>query len=120
LIFHSKLKRWLQPGGHIDDVDRDIICAARREVDEEVGLTDLDAFGSGIFDLDVHPIPARGAAPAHEHFDVRFAFVSQTLEHRAGSDAEAARWVLLDEVQQVESDESVLRATRKLASGRRP
>jgi 8-oxo-dGTP pyrophosphatase MutT (NUDIX family) len=116
LIFHSKLQRWLQPGGHVDPRDQDILGAARREVEEEVGLSKLSLIGPGIFDLDVHLIPARGDAPAHEHFDVRFAFASPSLEHRAGSDASAARWIDIAEVKYVDSDESVLRAARKLAA----
>lgn len=119
LIFHSKLKRWLQPGGHIDPTDPDVMNAARREVAEEVGLRELEPVGAGIFDLDVHLIPSRGDAPAHRHFDVRFAFVTQNTKHQAGSDAEAASWVSLERVMELESDESVWRAVRKLASNRR-
>jgi hypothetical protein len=58
------------------------------------------------------------AEPSHEHFDVRFAF--RALEPKlVGSDeVEGARFVALDEVASVTSDESVLRAVRKLlASG---
>src|SRR4051794_26954283 len=41
LILHGKLQRWLQPGGHVDAEDVDILAAARREVEEEVGLSGL-------------------------------------------------------------------------------
>lgn len=114
LILHGKLGRWLQPGGHVDDDDSDIVAAARREVAEEVNLVDLPLAHEGIFDVDVHVIPARASAPAHEHFDVRFLFEADAHSGRAGSDAKAARWVKLDEVGTLETDESVLRAVRKL------
>ena len=50
--------------------------AARREVEEEVGLSELEPLepgGSPVFDVDIHPIPARGTDPSHHHFDLRFA-----------------------------------------------
>jgi 8-oxo-dGTP pyrophosphatase MutT (NUDIX family) len=114
LIFHGKLHRWLQPGGHVEDGDTDILAAARREVLEEVGLCDLPLAAPGIFDVDVHAIPALKGDPAHAHYDVRFAFRARELGFRAASDAEAARWVPLDEVDEGSSDRSVMRAVEKL------
>jgi 8-oxo-dGTP pyrophosphatase MutT (NUDIX family) len=114
LILHAKLHRWLQPGGHVNTEDVDILAAARREVSEEVGLNDLPLAVEGIFDLDIHPIPALKAEPAHEHFDVRFLFRAPSHAYAAGSDAKAARWVKLGDVNELESDRSVLRAIQKL------
>ena len=116
LIHHQKLERWLQPGGHVEPEDRDIEAATRRELHEEVGLTELTRLG-GIFDVDVHPIPARKNEPEHRHFDVRLLFVSHGAEVRAGSDAKAAKWVPFAEVRLAESDASVLRAVQKLVRG---
>jgi 8-oxo-dGTP pyrophosphatase MutT (NUDIX family) len=120
LILHSKLHLWLQPGGHVDDEDSDVLASARREVLEEVGLGALELAIPGLFDVDVHEIPARTDQPAHEHFDVRFLFTSRQLDARAGSDARAARWVPIRELlsgaadSPYPSDESVMRAVRKL------
>lgn len=115
LIFHGKLHRWLQPGGHIEPEDVDIVAAARREVAEEVGLDELELIGDGLpFDLDIHAIPARKTDPEHEHFDVRFLFRARSWQVQAATDAVDARWVPLDEVGQLESDSSVLRAVAKL------
>jgi 8-oxo-dGTP pyrophosphatase MutT (NUDIX family) len=116
LIFHSKLKRWLQPGGHIDPLDTDVLAAALREVQEETGLGQVVPCSPQIFDVDIHEIPARDPRPAHLHFDVRFLLQATTAEYQAGSDAQAARWVPLHEVNALQSDESVLRAVRKLAA----
>jgi 8-oxo-dGTP pyrophosphatase MutT (NUDIX family) len=116
LIYHSKLRRWLQPGGHVDTDDEDLLATAVREVAEEVGLSHLCTEAPGIFDIDIHRIPARADAPEHEHFDVRFALRSQTLRIQAGSDASACRWVTMAELRTLDSDESVLRAARKLFS----
>jgi 8-oxo-dGTP pyrophosphatase MutT (NUDIX family) len=114
LILHAKLGRWLQPGGHVDPADADLLSAARREVTEETGLAALVASGSGICDLDIHLIPARPAEPSHEHFDVRFLFRAREAGATAASDARAVRWVPLTQVAAIESDASVVRAVRKI------
>ena len=118
LIFHGKLHRWLQPGGHVDASDPSVEAAARREVAEETGLDELTRVGDGVFDVDVHEIPSLRGEPAHLHHDVRYLFVARDTSAVAGSDAQDARWVPLDEVGDVESDESVLRAVRKLRTTR--
>lgn len=114
LIFHEKLGRWLQPGGHIDASDETVLAAARREAREEVGLLELELLHEAPLDLDVHAIPARKAEPSHAHFDVRFLFRAQTRAAVAGSDAKAVRWVPLRELSAEFSDRSVMRAVAKL------
>lgn len=78
LIHHRKLNRWLQPGGHIEDVDATWRTAAQREVTEETGLDDFiaQAGDDELLDVDVHPFPARKDGPAHFHYDLRFLFVA--------------------------------------------
>ena len=78
MIQHRKLGRWLQPGGHVDDEDTSWRAAAQREVKEEVGLSAFIALPDAdhLFDVDVHPIPARPDVPAHFHYDLRFLFVA--------------------------------------------
>lgn len=114
LVFHSKLKRWLQPGGHVEPDDASILDAARREIAEEVGLPELPLLREGILDLDVHGIPALKQDPAHEHFDVRFVFLARDLQFVAGDDAAAARWFELHAIDETTSDRSVMRAIEKL------
>jgi ADP-ribose pyrophosphatase YjhB (NUDIX family) len=117
LILHGKLGLWLQPGGHVEDSDASLLEAARREVAEEVGLTELELLEPAPLDVDIHDIPARKGEPEHAHFDVRYLFRATTREVHAGSDAKDARWVKLSEIGDegsLRSDESVLRAVRKL------
>lgn len=71
LHHHRRLDRWLQMGGHVEE-DESPSAAALREGREESGLRDLELAHDGIFDLDVHAIPAGKGEPDHSHFDVRY------------------------------------------------
>lgn len=116
LIFHPKLHRWLQPGGHLEAADAGILAAAERELREETGLTHfaLHPACPGIFDVDVHEIPARKNEPAHLHLDVRFLFVTTGAEEvKTEAQIEAFAWVTLSEAME-KSDASVARAAHKL------
>lgn len=117
LIRHPKLGLWLQPGGHVEPSDEDVLAAARREVEEEAGLADaaLHPACPGVFDVDIHPIPARKDEPAHEHFDVRFLFrAPDKAAVRAGDEVHGGRWVALDAIEDAGSDGSVARAVAKV------
>lgn len=114
LIHHAKFDAWMQPGGHIEAGDADVLGAARREVLEEVGLADLPLASDGLFDLDVHPIPARPSEAAHEHFDVRFLFRVDDPAPRLAGEIALARWVPLREIARGGFDRSVARAVEKL------
>jgi 8-oxo-dGTP pyrophosphatase MutT (NUDIX family) len=70
LTHHRKLDRWLQLGGHADG-DPDLATVALREAVEESGLQGL-RLDPVLFDLDRHPIPARGVEPRHFHYDLRY------------------------------------------------
>ncbi|HMQ01442.1 MAG TPA: NUDIX hydrolase, partial [Cyclobacteriaceae bacterium] len=79
LIHHKKLNRWLQPGGHADG-DEHVLHVALKEAREETGLVSLKVLSSQIFDLDIHPIPARKSMPLHHHYDIRFLFEADEAE----------------------------------------
>ena len=110
LVFHRKLDRWLQPGGHLEDGDASVFDAAMREAREETGVESLAApLGPAILDLDVHPIPAFGAEPAHVHYDVRFLL---TTSDGAVLPSGAA-WFDFADVALVDRDGSLARAVGK-------
>jgi len=118
MIYHSKLKRWLQPGGHIDATDGDVHLAAQRELIEETGLQrgNVTRLTSGLFDIDIHLIPANSKKmeASHEHFDLRVLFGSDCWELAASSDALDAKWVKLEDFEQLDTDHSVRRVVDKI------
>jgi 8-oxo-dGTP pyrophosphatase MutT (NUDIX family) len=71
LHHHRRLNRWLQMGGHVEGEESPHLTALR-EGTEESGLGDLALVADGIFDLDIHGIPAGKGEPDHHHFDVRY------------------------------------------------
>ena len=115
LIWHGKLKMWLQPGGHVES-DPDPFQSATRETVEETGIprSSLQVIGHTLLDIDIHPIPATLKEPGHDHFDLRVLLVSETKDIVAASDAADARWfdVLSAETKQM-IDTSAQRLLRK-------
>jgi 8-oxo-dGTP pyrophosphatase MutT (NUDIX family) len=120
LIHHKKLEKWLQPGGHVDDEDTTFLDAALREAHEETGLATFEVvhgITNSIYDVDVHPIPARNKAPvepAHFHYDIRFCLIASdgaiTLNIDESNDL---RWFPLSQIASDELfDESVRRMAR--------
>jgi 8-oxo-dGTP pyrophosphatase MutT (NUDIX family) len=113
LVHHAKLNRWLQPGGHADG-DENVVAVALRELEEETGVKKVTSWGSGIFDIDIHPIPTRKDFPQHDHYDVRFAFIAHEQEPLLVSEeSHAVQWVLLAELNRFTDSESVHRMARK-------
>lgn len=76
LLWHDKLGRLLQPGGHVEPSDVSVLAAAQRELAEETGLaaSEVRLLSAAPLAVDAHEIPAYGEEPAHRHFDVRYAF----------------------------------------------
>jgi 8-oxo-dGTP pyrophosphatase MutT (NUDIX family) len=76
LVYHARLRRWLQPGGHVEPQDTTVQDTARREVLEETGLA-LDASSAPtLVAVDVHEIPETPAEPFHLHHDLMFHFTA--------------------------------------------
>lgn len=114
LIHHPKLKKWIQPGGHIDPGESPHQTAARESL-EETGLADLILQSEAPLDIDVHEIPA-GKTEAHRHYDLRFEFryaIKVTQESEWTSEL-PCRWIRLENVASICQEESVLRMIKMI------
>lgn len=112
LIHHKKLNRWLQLGGHVEN-DQSIQDAACREAQEESGIIDLQLIDKGLFDIDIHLIPARKNYPSHYHYDCRFIFQSTTLRFVVNDESHNLAWVSIAEITEEVADKSIIRMARK-------
>ena len=110
MMFHRKLQRWLQPGGHADG-DANLAAVALREAPEETGVEGLRVDPVPV-DLDIHRVEPPGE-PAHDHLDVRYLVVAPAGAMPAGNhESEALRWVTIDELPELGVDPGTLRLAR--------
>lgn len=112
LVMHGFLKRWLQPGGHVESEDSSIAAAAAREVREELGIA-VDPADAKFIDMDVHEIPAGPKGPVHLHFDARFLFFVDGEEIRPEEGEAHARWFTINEALALTDEESLTRLLKK-------
>lgn len=118
VMFHAKLQRWLQPGGHADG-DHELAGVALREATEETGIVGLRVMVPAV-DVDIHEIPRRGETATHLHLDLRFVVVAPAGAVLLGNhESEALRWVTVDELRDLADEPGLLRlAERGLAAYR--
>lgn len=108
-LFHKKLQTWLPPGGHIEVNETPESCA-RREIFEEVGITELSFVDPPTVDIvdervktlrQPHFILAENIAIDHVHMD--FIFFAQ-VQHTTVNSSENLRmqWFTQSEVEQLD------------------
>ena len=113
MMFHRKLNRWLQPGGHADG-DPDLLQVALKEVSEETGLQ-ATPVSPEIFDVDIHEIPANAHVPAHLHYDVRFLLeIGHAHPLRINEESLKLAWIPMQQIAAHNSERSVLRLAEKV------
>ncbi|MGG6266906.1 NUDIX hydrolase [Leptolyngbya sp. AN03gr2] len=112
LIYHKTLDRWLQPGGHAEPEEPDLLTVSLREAEEELGIK-LDPTQATLLDLDVHRIPDTKKYPSHLHFDFRYLCLTEFQPLYAATDADRAEWFSLDQLQKMQLDPGIERMIQK-------
>lgn len=102
LVFHKKLQRFIQPGGHLEETDVSLQEAARREVREETGIivaaSPFFPYEAPIH-IDAHIIPAnpKKGEPEHWHYDCMYLFSPRNERVNIDkSEVDDYQWVSLD------------------------
>src|SRR5580698_6532924 len=62
-MHHRRLRRWLLPGGHVEESDASLAATAAREADEETLVQINPACLERLVGIDVHGIPAKKGEP---------------------------------------------------------
>ncbi len=115
LVHHHRLRRWLLPGGHVEESDATLADAARREALEETAVR-LDRASTGrLAGLDVHGIPAHRGEPFHLHHDLIFALEAESNEIASSAEAPEVTWCGLDELGRYSVPTSIQCAVRRAA-----
>ncbi len=97
LTLHTRLKRWLQTGGHCEDDDVSLVEAAAREGREESGIADIVLDPEPVL-LSLHEVPCGPLRPAH-HLDVQFVGVAPAGAQPVISDeSDDLAWFAVDEL----------------------
>lgn len=111
LVYHERLQRWLQPGGHVEMGDTTVVDTARREVREETGVVLDGEMAAFLVAVDVHEIPATGTEPFHLHHDLMFHFAAP--RRVAPHEAHRAVWCPIADLPRFDVDGPLLRGVAR-------
>src|SRR5438270_3015453 len=92
LIHHHRLRRWLLPGGHVEENDSTLSGAARREAVEETAVRIAPGSKALLAGMDVHGIPAHKGEPFHLHHDLIFKLDAESGEIARTEEAAEVAW----------------------------
>ena len=109
LLLHTKVQRWLQPGGHADG-DGNLARVALREAAEETGIDGLRVVTPAV-DLDVHVFHhAAGTEPDHLHLDVRHLVLAPPgAVAVTNHESQGVRWIPVDDLSEAAVDPGTIR-----------
>ncbi len=115
LVYHHRLRRWLLPGGHVEESDVSLSGTAAREAAEETSVRIAPAGEARLLGLDVHGIPAHPGKgePYHLHHDLIFAMPAESDVVARSEEAPEVAWCALDEFESYGVPSSIVRAARR-------
>lgn len=113
LLHHAKLDIWCQPGGHADG-NPDPLAVALQEAKEESGIQEIIPLENGVFDIDVHKIPAHKLIKEHLHYDIRFLLqVSSNAPALLNEESKGYVWIEPNDTALPTKERSILRMIEK-------
>ena len=113
MAFHKIYHSWAWTGGHADG-ESDFEAIARREAQEETGITDLVLLGNGPASIEILPVWAhvkRGKhVGSHLHLNVSYLFeADESLPLRIAQDENSAvGWIEVDKLSENVSEPPML------------
>src|SRR5262245_21245204 len=113
IVYHRRLGRWLQPGGHVDPDDDGTMETAAREVLEETGVHLRHSGIVSLVGVNVHRIPATRKEPAHLHYDMAWRFTAAGARLGRPAERRHAVWCPVDGLHDHGADEPLLRTVRR-------
>jgi 8-oxo-dGTP pyrophosphatase MutT (NUDIX family) len=113
LTLHSKVKAWLQLGGHCEPGDLSLAGSALREATEESGIAGLQLIPEPV-QLDRHEV---GCHPQGTwHLDVQYvAIAPDGARHAVSDESDDLRWFPVDDLPE-SADEAVRRLVARALS----
>ena len=91
-IHHHRLRRWLLPGGHVEDIDPTPAATAAREAQEETRVRIDHGHAPYLAGIDVHGIPPKQHEPYHLHHDLIWCFRAANAEFEVTAEAPEVLW----------------------------
>jgi len=113
LMHHHRHRRWLLPGGHVEEDDVTLGDTARREAIEETEVAIAGSGASILAGMDVHAIPARKGEPFHLHHDLIFVFDANSEDFALTEEAPQVAWCSLEEFARYQLPPSITRAASR-------
>ena len=95
LVLHARMRRWVQPGGHLEPGDGSVAAAATREVLEETGLRG-EAYPAPVA-LSRHRAPCRPDV-VDWHLDVQYLVVVDVLPPVVSTESLDVAWWPVDDL----------------------
>ena len=112
MVYHNIYKSWAWSGGHADG-ESDLLSVARREIEEETGVTDMNLLCDGIFSINVltveRHIKKGKHIASHLHLDVEYLFEaddSQPLKVKEDENS-AVGWINIEDINTAVTEEKM-------------
>lgn len=109
LLHHKSLDMWIQPGGHMDPEDSDLVLATQREVLEETGLSECSYLPVDEKNplmpirVAINGIPSNPKKQEGDHVHIDLAYVFKTENENINIDpteSNQCKWVSFKEFAQ--------------------